>query len=425
MMELRNRIQGLVHLTGEQVQPSPHNFRTHNAEQKSALRASMERLGVIAAGIVRQLPDGSYQAVDGHLRGAENQTEKLPWLLVDLNEEEAKEAILMLDPISAMAGTDAKVLDSVLQSIDINDETLQKLCTKLAAEAGLYKGEIDAISDDDAIPSIPTNPVTKRGDVWVLGEHRVMCGDSTSMLDVTKLLNNQIPLICVTDPPYGTSYQPGWRDEMAKAGLIQYASRRGGVVLNDDRADWLEAYKLFPGDIMYVWHAHNHGGVVSQNIVDAGFQIRNHLVWRKPHFAISRGDYHWQHEALAYSVRKGKPSQWCGDRSQSTIWDISNRLEENDKTDHGTQKPLECMARPIRNHGNPGDGVYDPFGGSLTTLIAAQETGRTAYVMELSEAYCDVGLQRYINRYKVEPVLEATGQTFTQVKEERHGTVSH
>lgn len=424
-MELRNRIQGLVYIKGRDVEPSPHNFRKHPQEQRDALRASMGDLGLIAAGIVRKLPDGSYQAVDGHLRAEDNQNVELPWILVDLDEEEAKKAILMLDPIASLATTDAGILDKVLQSVDINDEALQNLCQKLADEAGLYKVEMDKTPlEDDEIPALPVNPVTKLGDVWLLGPslvHRVMCGDSTNAEDVAKLLNGAVPQICVTDPPYGVVYNPGWRNEAAAKGLIQYAARREGEVQNDDRVDWTDAYKLFPGDVIYVWHAGKHTGQVSGNIQDAGYEIRSQLIWKKPNFAISRGDYHWQHEPLLYAVKKGRTSKWCGDRSQSTIWEISNRLEASDKTDHGTQKPLECMARPIRNHGSPGDGVYDCFGGVLTTLMAAQSLDRQAYCMELDPKYVDAGLQRYMNRFGVEAILESTGQRFSQVKEERHG----
>lgn len=426
-MQLRNRIQGLVNLKGRDVQPSPWNFRTHGQEQRDTLRAAMESLGIIAAGIVRQLEDGTYQAIDGHLRSEDNQNEELPWLLVDLDEAEARQAILTLDPIGAMAGMDSKVLDSVLQKVDINDESLQNLCQKLADEAGLYKFDSTPVVDDeDSIPQTPTNPVSKLGDVWIIGDklHRLGCGDSTDAAFVSKVLNGAKPFIMVTDPPYGVVYDPGWRNEAAEKGLIQYAARREGTVQNDDRIDWSEAYKLFPGDVAYVWHAGKYTMEVSKSLIDSSFEIRSQIIWAKPNFAISRGDYHWRHEPCAYSVRKGKKSKWCGDRSQSTVWEISNRLEATDKTDHGTQKPVECMARPIRNHGGPEDSVYEPFSGSGSCLVAAQEIGRTCYAIELHPPYVDVALTRLRNRFGFEPILESTGQTFTQVKEERLNQVA-
>lgn len=419
-MQLRNRIQGLIHLKGSEVIPNPANFRSHPKQQRDVLRAAMEDLGIIAAGIVRQLPDGSYMAIDGHLRGEDNPDETLPWLLVDLNEEEAKKAILTLDPVSAMAEINKEVLNEVLQTVDINDEEIQKLCAKLADDAGLYKEDKENLEDDE-IPQTPENPVTRLGDVWVVGphKHRIMCGSSTDPQSVRHLMAGNIPHMMVTDPPYGVVYNPGWRNEAAEKGLIQYAARREGKVLNDERVDWTEAYKLFEGDVVYVWHAGKHTGEVSKNIQDAGFEIRSQLIWKKPNFAISRGDYHWQHEPLLYACRKGRPSKWCGDRSQSTIWEISNRLEATDKTDHGTQKPLECMARPIRNHGKDDDSVYDPFGGSGTTMVASEEIGRQSFLMELHPPYVDVTLMRMRSRFGSEITLEETGQSFEEVAQER------
>jgi DNA modification methylase len=173
----------------------------------------------------------------------------------------------------------------------------------------------------------------------------------------------------VTDPPYGVDYDPEWRHG---AGLSD--SHSIGQVRNDDRVDWTAAYKLFPGDVAYVWHAGRFAGDLAQNLAAAGFGIRAQIIWRKPAFAISRGQYHWQHEPCWYAVRQGRTSKWVGDRSQSTVWDVSNRID--DRTEHSTQKPIECMARPVQNHGGREDAVYDPFLGSGTTLVACEQLGR-------------------------------------------------
>lgn len=232
---------------------------------------------------------------------------------------------------------------------------------------------------------------TQRGQVWRIGEHRMMCGDATSGEDVAQLLDGEVPFIMVTDPPYGVDYDPEWRNKAAEAGSISYAAQATGSVQNDDQADWSEAYTLFPGDVVYVWHASLFGGAVASHLSASNFQLRSQIIWRKSRFAISRGHYHWQHEAALYGVRKGRTASWCGDRSQSTIWDIDHTKNE---TGHGTQKPIECMARPIRNHGGRGDAVYDPFLGSGTTMVAAEQLGRRCYGMEIDPKYAAVILER-------------------------------
>jgi len=172
--------------------------------------------------------------------------------------------------------------------------------------------------------------------------------------------------------------------------LIDHAARRVGLVQNDTRDSWLEAFRAFPGDVMYVWHASASATQFATDIMLASFQIRNQIIWAKPRFAISRGDYHWQHEPCWYAVRKTKPSKWVGDRSQSTLWEIP--LDRNCSGGHSTQKPLECMARPIRNH--QADEVYDPFLGSGTTMVACENLGRKCRAIEISPAYCAVALER-------------------------------
>jgi DNA modification methylase len=168
-------------------------------------------------------------------------------------------------------------------------------------------------------------------------------------------------------------------------------------VANDGNLDWTAAYDLFAGDVAYVWHASFFTIDVGQNLRAAQFEIRASIIWRKQHFAISQGHYHWQHEPCWYCVRRGRSARWGGDRTQSTIWDISSlnaagRQEE--RVAHGTQKPVECMARPMRNHGGLGDIVYDPFLGSGTTIVAAEQTGRLCRGLELAPKYIAVTLQR-------------------------------
>jgi len=248
--------------------------------------------------------------------------------------------------------------------------------------------------DEDEIEQLPANPVSKLGDVYILGNHRLMCGNSTNAEHVSKLLNGNNPILMVTDPPYGVNYEPEWRKE---AGLNN--SQTMGKVLNDDRYDWSDAYSLFTGDVAYIWHPSKYTHKFAEHIENNGFDLINLIVWSKNRFVLSRGNYHHQHEPLWYGVKKGTNHNWQGKRDQSTIWEIDNyaggATDGEEQTGHGTQKPLECMLRPILNNSKVGEGVYDPFGGSGTTLIAAQRSKRNCYMMELSPAYVDIIVQRW------------------------------
>lgn len=247
--------------------------------------------------------------------------------------------------------------------------------------------------DEDEIEQLPPNPVSKLGDVYILGNHRLMCGDSTNAEHVSRLLNGNNPILMVTDPPYGVNYEPEWREVAGKG------ERAKGTVLNDDRYDWSDAYSLFTGDVAYIWHASSYTHKFAEHIENCDFKLISLIIWSKQHFALSRGDYHGQHEPLWYAVKKGKPHNWQGKRDQSTIWEINNNNvfggSGEEQTGHGTQKPIECMLRPIINNSKVGEGVYDPFGGSGTTLIAAQRSKRNCYMMELSPAYIDVIVKRW------------------------------
>ena len=235
------------------------------------------------------------------------------------------------------------------------------------------------------------DPKTKLGDLYELGTHRLKCGDSTNPDDVAALLADAIPILMVTDPPYGVNYKPEKKCDIGEN------RKNSGKVKNDHQFDWTESYKLFPGNSLYIWHADRFTDKIKIHIESIGFKTFCQIIWAKPHFSLSREDYHFKHEPCWYAYRIGSNRNWQGARDQSTLWEIeNNRKLEDDSTVHSTQKPLECMARPIRNNTAEGEGVYDPFLGSGTTLIACEKLNRICYGMELDPAYCDIIVNRWI-----------------------------
>jgi DNA modification methylase len=333
--------------------------------------------------------------VDGHLRlkaahrlGLTN----VPVALADdLTEAQIKAFRLLANRSAAWAEWDDQLL-----ALEVQD--LQELGFDLAL-TGFDTSELQrlldeqpsiGLTDEDTVPEPTGEPVTERGDLWILGEHRLLCGDATKAEDVGRLLDGARPHLMAADPPYGVAYDPEWRN---KAGVS--TTSRIGKVANDDRADWREAWALFPGDVAYVWHAAVHSATVAESLIASGFNIRAQIVWSKNRFALGRGDYHWQHEPCWYAVRKGAKSHWQGARDQSTLWPVAPIGTEDTATVHGTQKPVEVMRRPIVNNSERNDVIYDPFAGSGTTLIAAETVGRACTAMELDPAYCDVIVQRW------------------------------
>ncbi|WP_348271231.1 site-specific DNA-methyltransferase [Devosia sp. YR412] len=247
------------------------------------------------------------------------------------------------------------------------------------------------ISEGDAefLPAVPEHAVSRLGDLWILGDHRIICGDSTDAAVVAELLAGAKPHLMVTDPPYGVDYDPEWR---ARAEVS--SSDRLGKVENDHRADWREAWALFPGEVAYVWHAGIYAINVAESLQSTGFSLRSQIIWAKPRLVLSRGHYHWQHEPCWYAVREGGQGHWQGLRDQTIIWAIDGASEDQD-TRHSTQKPVECMRRPMRNNSKAGDTVYEPFSGSGTTIIAAEIEKRRCLAVELSPEYVDLAVLRW------------------------------
>ena len=365
--------------------------------------------------------------VDGHLRLKAAQrlglTDVPVALADDLTEAQIKAFRLLANRSATWADWDNDLLALELEDLKFEGFDLGLTGFADLELAALLAETTEGLTDPDDVPEAPAEPVTVPGDVWVLGRHRIVCGDSTDPLVVGRALNGVKPHLMVTDPPYGVEYDPKWRLD---AGINKSHQKRAeGVVMNDDRSDWREAWALFPGDVAYVWHGALHAANVADSLVESGFSIRSQIIWAKNSLVMGRGHYHWQHEPCWYAARGA--ASWSGDRKQSTLWQIQNmhRTQGNvddGKTNHSTQKPVECMKRPIENNSSPGQAVYEPFSGSGTTIIAAEMTGRACHAIELSPAYVDVAVKRWQAFTGQVATLEGEGRSFTEVEHERNQT---
>lgn len=394
--------------------PYARNARTHSPEQVDQIAASIREWGWTTAVLIDE--QGGIIAGHGRILAAHKLGIKdVPTMMARGWTEAQKRAYILADNKLALnAGWDAELLKTELLDLDHMNVDLTMLGWSDEELADIFApiwGDEDMERAEET-PEPPVNPVTVLGDVWILGNHRIICGDSTSADVVSKLLGPVKPHLMVTDPPYGVEYDAEWRD---KAGL---GSKAHGKVENDSRADWREAWALFPGEVAYVWHAGVFSPVVAASLEACAFSMRALIVWVKSRAPISRGHYHHRHEPCWYAVKKNGTGHWQGDRKQNTAWEIDTpRASE---TGHSTQKPVECMRRPIENNSSPGQAVYEPFSGSGTTIIAGEMTGRHVYAIELSPAYVDVAVQRWQDFTKKKATLEATGQTFDEVSDARY-----
>lgn len=423
------------------LKPFKQNARVHSDEQIKLLVNSIEEFGFV----IPILVDETGMVIAGHgrlLAAKKRGMDFVPVMVAHGWSVAKKRAFIIADnKLAEHATWNRQMLGTELGNLQLMGVDL--------GITGFAPGEIQALiaqsvkpsADPDEVIPPPPVPVSIVGDLWLLGAHRVLCGDSTSKAAVDRLLSGAVPHLMVTDPPYGVDYDPAWRGK-AKT----YDGKRTslgvhavGKVQNDDRADWREAWQLFPGAVAYVWHAGRFCADVGASLSAAKLVVRSQIVWVKSNFAIGRGDYHWkhepvfyasrdgegdhwrfedEHEAAAYAVKIGATAKWVGGRKQTTVWDIP--MVKND-TGHGTQKPVECMRRPILNNSVGGDLIYDPFLGSGTTVVAAHMEGRVCLGLELDPAYVDVILARWAALTGLVPVHDATGKTFDEMRAVRNG----
>ena len=374
--------------------PYARNARTHSDAQVAQIAASMREFGFTNPVLI----DADDGIIAGHGRVMAARKLKMadvPCIrLGHLNEAQRRLYVITDNKLALNAGWDLPMLSA--EFLDLQGLDADLSLTGFSSEeigALLAKAGTQGLTDPDDVPEAPETPIACVGDVWMLGGHRLVCGDCTDPLVVDKALAGVKPHLMVTDPPYGVEYDPDWRNRAIRSDGGRPNGRAIGTVLNDNRSDWTEAWALFPGDVAYCWHADRHASNTQTAFEACGFQMRSQIIWAKQQFAIGRGHYHVQHEPCFYMVRKGATGHWIADRKQTTLWQIDKPRKS--ETGHSTQKPVECMKRPIENNSSPGQAVYEPFSGSGTTIIAAEMTGRTCHAIELNPAYIDVAVKRW------------------------------
>jgi DNA modification methylase len=393
------RIRSLVDLVAD-----PRNANRGTARGRAALERSLREYGAARAVVV----DKNGCVIAGNKTVAEAKALEMPLRIVKSN---GRELIAVqrddLDLATDPRARELAIADNRIAELDLewDPEMLERLRadgldlsafwtdTELTA---LLNGDVTAHPGENAV--LEPGPTTiALGDLFALGRHRLLCGDATNPRDVSRLLGDMVPVVMATDPPYGVRYDAAWRHRA-------FPNQRTavGAVANDSNAAWAGAFALFPGPVVYTWHAAPATAVVATTLEESGFVLRAHIVWVKQHFALGRGDYHWGHESAWYAVRKGATSHWQGDRTQSTVWTVPNlnimggtRTEDNAPTGHSTQKPVRLFEIPICNHTTTGQAVYDPFVGSGTALIAADKLNRVAYAMDLDPQYVQISLSRW------------------------------
>ncbi len=429
-MRILNEETELVSL--ENLRRHPKNPRQGDVE---SIQESISANGFYGA-LVVQRSTGYVLAGNHRMEAAKREkADKLPVIWVDVSDEEALRILLADNRTNDVADYDNSALAQLLKDLlsetgtlegtGYDDDALSELLGELEdhADAGEDPGpELDRADE------LREKWGTEAGQLWEIpsrtspdNSHRLLCGEATSSSDVGRLLDGAEPELMVTDPPYGVEYDASWRISALQDG--HSGGTATGKVTNDDRADWREAWELFPGKVAYVWHAALATSVVGDSLEACGLIPRNLIVWAKSALVIGRGHYHHQHEACWYAVRKGASAGFVGNRKQTTLWrflsDVVREGEEvfvrrkdaetlyaisgdestiwdvpkpkKNETGHSTQKPTECMARPVRNH--KGD-VYDPFVGSGTTIVAAENQIRACFAMEIDPGYVAVILER-------------------------------
>lgn len=370
--------------------PYVNNARTHSAEQLNKLRSSLREFGFINPVII----DRDFNVIAGHGRilaaKAEGITD-VPCVFVDYLTPAQKKAYIIADNRMALdAGWDEEMLKVEIEALQAEDFDLSLTGFDEKELAAFFDGDSDTKDDDFNVDAEMEKPcMTKPGDLWLLGNHRLVCGDSTKQETYELLMNGKLANLVVTDPPYNVNYE-------GSAGKI-----KNDNLENEKFYQFLfDAFtcmeKAMANDAsIYVFHADTEGLNFRKAFADAGFYLSGTCIWKKQSLVLGRSPYQWQHEPCLFGWKKNGKHQWYSDRKQTTIWEFDKPKKNGD---HPTMKPILLIAYPIKNSSMSNCIVLDPFGGSGSTLIACEQTNRICHTIELDEKFCDVIVKRYIEQ---------------------------
>lgn len=371
--------------------PYVNNARTHSPEQINKLRSSLREFGFINPVII----DRDYGIIAGHgrvLAAKEEGITEVPCVFADFLSDAQKKAYILADNRMALdAGWDEEMLRVEIESLQDADFDIGLTGFDEKELTDLFKGDEPDIEDDDydLTAALEKASFVERGDIWVVGRHRLMCGDATDPADVNKLMDGKRANLVLTDPPYGVSFK-------SSSGLtIQNDSMKNEEFYNFlKKAFENMVAHLEPGGAGYVFHADTEGLNFRQAFIDAGFHLAGCCIWVKDSLVLGRSDYQWQHEPILYGFLKNGKHNWYSDRKQTTIWNFKKpKRNEN----HPTSKPLDLLGYPLKNSSQENAIVIDTFGGSGSTLMACHGLNRICYTMELDEKYASVILRRYVD----------------------------
>lgn len=393
----------------DELIPYARNSRTHDAKQVQQIAASIKEFGFNNPVLI----DGDNGIIAGHGRVMAAQLLKLDTVptieLKHLSETKKRAYIIADNKIALNSGWDDELLK--LEMIELNDLDFDLTLTGFDDFDLSIDEPVVGLTDEDAVPDVPEEPITKLGDVWLCGNHRVMCGDSCSTTDMDSLTNGSLVDMWLTDPPYNVAYEGKTKDALK----IKNDSMKDDEFRQFLRDAYVTADSAMKyGAVFYIWHADLEGYNFRGAAHDAGWKVRQCLIWKKSSIVMGRQDYHWKHEPCLYGWKEGAAHLWASDRTQSTILEF-NKPSRNGE--HPTMKPVELFEYCMLNNTKGSDIVLDSFGGSGTTMIACEKHGRHARLMELDPKYCDVIVKRWQEFTGKEATLESTGDTFGTIKE--------
>lgn len=392
--------------------PYANNSRVHSDEQVNQIAASIKEFGFLNPIII----DGDNGIIAGHGRVmAANKLgiKELPCVDASHLSPAQKKAYVIADnKIALNSDWDNELLRVELEGLQELDFDLSLTGFNEDELGDLLNVELLPEYEEDADGEViepPAEPKTKEGDVWILGKHRLMCGDSTSIDALEKLCNNQLVDMWLTDPPYNVAYEGKTKDAL---------TIKNDSMGDDDFRQFLrDCYVaadavMKPGAAFYIWHADSEGYNFRGAAKDANWKVRQCLIWKKSTLVMGRQDYHWKHEPCLYGWKDGAGHLWASDRKQTTILEFDKPSRNGE---HPTMKPIDLFEYCLMNNTKGGDIVLDSFGGSGTTMIACERAGRTGYLMELDPKYCDVIINRWQTLTGKDAVLESTGDKFNDL----------